>query len=117
MGFSPAEGCPTACQAYFDQVRNDCSAGDVLAEALGITIYYREYTVWGEFYGMYPECNLGYTATPCDVALGALENAVFGSRSKSTNSPCSAECRALIDAVNANCTQGPATYVPTCCEL
>jgi hypothetical protein len=114
---SAAATCPAACQSYFEQVLSDCISGTVLSEIGGFQVVYKEYTLWGEFYGMYPKCNLGYNATRCDDSLIALEGEVFGKCSKQQNSPCSDDCSALIDAVNTDCAEGPATYVPTCCEL
>lgn len=108
--------CDAACQAYFDNVKATCKVGDTMTTA----IKYKEYAVWGEQYSLYPKCNLGYTATECDVALDALEDQVLGTCAKASNSPCSANCTSLINAVNSKCapTGGAAgKYVPTSSEM
>lgn len=111
-----ATDCPAACQTHFDKIKSDCKVDDLLASGI-IDTKYKQYTIWGEFYQQYPKCNLGYTATACDVALHAIESEVMGKCKKASNSPCSADCKALITAVNEKCAKGPATYVPTSSEL
>jgi len=109
----PLESCPEPCQTYFTGVLDSCSVGDDFDSSLsarGMT--YEQHRLWGEFFGRYPECNLGYTASACDTAMSAVLDTIFGICQKSANSPCTAECSALFENVKTNCSDS-ATWVPT----
>jgi len=116
---SPSESCPAPCQTYFTGILDACAEGDVVDVAPDLALSYSQYCLWGEWYAYYPTCNLGYNATACDVALVAVEVEAMsiwgfvGSCEKSANSPCTAECSALVEAVNTHCSESPATYVAT----
>jgi hypothetical protein len=111
----PVEFCPEPCQTYFTGVLDSCSVGERLSDiddhGTGSSTY-AQHNLWGTFNQVYPACNLGYTASACDIAMNAVLNTAYTVCEKPANSPCTAECAALFEAVRTGCSSS-ATYVPT----
>lgn len=122
------EPCPTECQERYNYVLATCQPGDVYLRGFGVGFRYGESLLYHEQSNFKrAQCDVGFEADPCTIAVDALTFSVFDFHEtlgpingtlpvcvyEENQEACSPGCMALIDAVITDCSGPDAVFSPS----